>query len=168
MGGLWEAAVKSMKIHLRKTIGEATLTYEEMATLLCRIEACLNSRPLTPLPDEPRDLEPLTPGHFLVGDRILSPPNHPRNTALWSREVMHQLQPRTKWQRSRENLRPGRIVLVKNDSTPPTRWPLAKVESLHPGPDGLVRVVTLRRGAHTFDRAITKLVPLPAQQESDG
>ncbi|XP_053985485.1 uncharacterized protein LOC128879935 [Hylaeus volcanicus] len=85
MGGLWEAAVKSMKTHLKKTIGEATLTYEEMATLPCRIEACLNSRPLTPLLDEPRDLEPLTPGHFLVSDRLISPPEHPdlvTNTCL--------------------------------------------------------------------------------------
>ncbi|XP_018399005.1 PREDICTED: uncharacterized protein LOC108776790, partial [Cyphomyrmex costatus] len=33
-GGLWEAAVKSMKHHLRRVLGESTLTYEEMATLL--------------------------------------------------------------------------------------------------------------------------------------
>lgn len=32
-GGLWEAAVKSVKHHLRRVIGDAKLTYEEMATL---------------------------------------------------------------------------------------------------------------------------------------
>lgn len=47
--GIWEAAVKSVKHHLRRVIGEATITYEEMATLLVEVEACLNSRPITPL-----------------------------------------------------------------------------------------------------------------------
>ncbi|XP_025155716.1 uncharacterized protein LOC112588803 [Harpegnathos saltator] len=68
-GGLWEAGVRSVKHHLRRVIGEQALTFEEFATLLARIEACLNSRPLCPLTDDPQDLEALTPGHFLIGRR---------------------------------------------------------------------------------------------------
>jgi len=45
-GGLWEAAVKSMKYHLWRTLGSNIATYEELCTLLSEIEACLNSRPL--------------------------------------------------------------------------------------------------------------------------
>lgn len=60
-GGIWEAAVKSFKPHLRPVLGEATLTYEEMSTLLAQIEACLNSRPLQALTDDPDDLAALTP-----------------------------------------------------------------------------------------------------------
>ncbi|EFN70688.1 hypothetical protein EAG_00141, partial [Camponotus floridanus] len=60
---LWEAAVKSTKHHLRRVIGESTLTFEEMSTLLAQIEACLNSRPLQALSDDPDDLSALTPGH---------------------------------------------------------------------------------------------------------
>ncbi|XP_070155815.1 uncharacterized protein [Polyergus mexicanus] len=66
-GGKWEAAVKSVKHHLRRTIGETALTYKEITTLLVQIEAVLNSRPLCPLSDDPEDLAPLTLGHFVIG-----------------------------------------------------------------------------------------------------
>jgi len=66
-GGLWEKAVKSVKGHLRKILGNAMLTYEELYTVLVRIEACLNSRLITPLSSDPTDLKALIPGHFLIG-----------------------------------------------------------------------------------------------------
>lgn len=65
-GGIWEAGVKSVKHHLRRVIGTSKLTVEELATLLVQIEACVNSRPLTPL----TDTNVLTPGHFLIGEPI--------------------------------------------------------------------------------------------------
>lgn len=74
-GGLWEVAVKSIKDHLRKTLGNAALTYDEMNTILVRIEACLNSRLITPLPSDPSDLKVLTPRHFLVEDTLMELPD---------------------------------------------------------------------------------------------
>jgi len=67
MGGLWEAGVKSMKFHLLRVAGNAKLTYQRFNTLLCQIEALLNSRPICPLNNNPDDLQVLTPGHFLIG-----------------------------------------------------------------------------------------------------
>ncbi|XP_029170008.1 uncharacterized protein LOC114939764 [Nylanderia fulva] len=77
-GGLWEAAVKSAKYHLRRVIGETTLTFEELSTLLTQIEACLNSRPLQALSDDPDDVSALTPGHFLIGAPLLAIPEPPQ------------------------------------------------------------------------------------------
>ncbi|XP_075162773.1 uncharacterized protein LOC142235404 [Haematobia irritans] len=68
-GGLWEAAVKSVKHHLRRVIGEAKLTYEEMSTFLSQIESVLNSRPLRPVTIDHSEL--WTPRHFLVGRPLL-------------------------------------------------------------------------------------------------
>ncbi|XP_058840722.1 uncharacterized protein LOC131696195 [Topomyia yanbarensis] len=70
-GGLWEAGVKSVKSVLNKILKQATLNIIEFATLLCQIEAILNSRPLFAHSDDPVDEEVLTPGHFLV-DRPLT------------------------------------------------------------------------------------------------
>ena len=71
-GGIWEAAVKSMKKHLLKIIGNQLLTFETMNTYLIEIEAILNSRPITPISSNPNDLAALTPSHFLIGDVLTS------------------------------------------------------------------------------------------------
>ena len=63
-GGLWEAAVKSMKKHLKHIVGNVKLIFEEFSTVLTQIEACLNSRPLVPLNNDDDGIEALTPGHF--------------------------------------------------------------------------------------------------------
>ena len=59
-GGLWEKGVKSVKGHLEMVIGNQSLTLEEMTTLLCEVKACLNSRPLTQLSNDPADLASVT------------------------------------------------------------------------------------------------------------
>lgn len=56
-----------MKRHLSCIVGNVWLTFEELSTVLCQVEACLNSRPLTPLPSDDDGVEVLTPGHFLIG-----------------------------------------------------------------------------------------------------
>lgn len=67
-GGLWEAAVKSVKSLLKRTLGERRLTFEELSTVVTEAEAVINSRPLIPL-NSPSDdaISPLTPGHVFGG-----------------------------------------------------------------------------------------------------
>ncbi|XP_017490530.1 PREDICTED: uncharacterized protein LOC108378737, partial [Rhagoletis zephyria] len=73
-GGLWEAAVKSAKHHLVRCVGSQTMWYTQLQTLAARIEACLNSRPITPLYDDPDEKFALTPGDFLIGAPLLAVP----------------------------------------------------------------------------------------------
>ncbi|XP_014487595.1 PREDICTED: uncharacterized protein LOC106751252 [Dinoponera quadriceps] len=101
----------------RKVIGEATFTYEEMVTLLAEVEAYMNSRPIAAMSDDPEDLSPLTPGHFLIGALLLSVPEpllteEPTSRLTrwkllqkmrdhvwqrWLQEYLTSLLPRTKW-----------------------------------------------------------------------
>ncbi|XP_076246254.1 uncharacterized protein LOC143186464 [Calliopsis andreniformis] len=74
-GGMQEAGVKSVKHHLKRTLGEFTPTGEEMQTLLCKIDASLNSRPIAPLSDDPDDYTSLTPGDLVLVQNPRLPPN---------------------------------------------------------------------------------------------
>ncbi len=75
-GGLWESAMKGMKTHLRKVTSEVKLTFEELQTIVCQVEACMNSRPLAPLnPTNDEVNEVLTPAHFLIGRSLIAIPD---------------------------------------------------------------------------------------------
>ena len=76
-GGLWESEVKSVKSELRRVLGEAKLTFEEYNTVLCQVEASLNSQPLVPIDSDENGIEVLTPGHFLIGHPIEALPDPP-------------------------------------------------------------------------------------------
>lgn len=182
-GGLWEAAVKSFKHHLRRVIGEQKLTFEEFNTLLHQIEACLNSRPLISLTENPDD-DYLTPGHFLIGASLLTrPQTEPDNMCLtsrwqmvqnmnkqfwkkWSSDYLQSLQSRTKWRKPTPNMKVDDIVLIKEDNIPPGKWLLGRITDVHPGKDGRVRVVTLKTKNGVMKRPILKLTYLPVNEES--
>ncbi|CAB0036225.1 unnamed protein product [Trichogramma brassicae] len=186
-GGLWEAAVKSFKAHLKRTLGPRRVTFEEMSTLLVSIEAVLNSRPLCPVTNDSDDLHVLTPGHFLVGTSLLTIPEQDVNAdALdhlqhwqliqglravfwkkWSREYLNTLQQRTKWLRRRESIAVGDIVLLMDPSLlrPTGRWPLGRIIEVHHGRDGLVRTAVIKTAHGTYTRPIVKLVLLPVRPE---
>ncbi|CAG7830796.1 unnamed protein product [Allacma fusca] len=156
-GGLWEAGVKSMKQHLRRVVGNEVLNYEEMSTVLVEIEACLNSRPLCPLSDDPNDLLPLTPGHFLTVQHFWN---------RWSSEYLSRLQQRPKWIKSQPNLEINSLVLLKDVRLPKLQWKLGRITSVYPGPDGKVRVVNVKTSDGLFKRPITKVCLLPIETHS--
>lgn len=182
-GGLWEANVKSIKYHLKRTMDNTHLTFEELSTLLVRIESCLNSRPICPLSNDVDDLEYITPGHFLIGDSLLSLPESPiQDLSLqsiylakekmlnafwknWRNDWLSQLQTRPKWRKIEQNINLNDLVIIKDDRLPPNQWILGKIIELHPGNDDLVRVVSIKTKNGTYKRCVSKICKLPSNEQ---
>lgn len=187
-GALHEINIKSTKQLLYRVIGEQHLTFEEFSTLLTRIEAVLNSRPLCPLSSDPSDFQPLTAGHFIIGrpltalpepsfdDRPLSALKRfqliqalsQRFWTLWTRSYLHTLQTRSKWLSPSSPPQVGELVLVKEDNLPPLQWKLGRITRTIPGKDGVIRVVDLDTAHGHLRRPVLKIARLPldsAQEE---
>ena len=63
-GGFFERMVRSVKRYLRKVLGNAKLTLDELNTVLVEVEGTLNSRPLTDAFEE-FEGEVLTPSYLI-------------------------------------------------------------------------------------------------------
>lgn len=186
-GGLWEAAINSAQKHFVRVLGDKKLPFDEMETFLVQIESCLNSRPLTKISDDPSDLQALTPGHFLIGTSLQSVPDVdyesiPSNRLhlwqqlqkmlqdVWKRwhvEYLQSLQPRSKWLKESVQLQVNQLVVIVDENQPPMRWPTARIHELHPGKDGVVRVVTLQTATGLLTRPTSKICILPIPSESN-
>lgn len=111
----------------------------------------LNSRPLYALHDEPSDSVVITPGHFLINEPFVLPPpiasprvanNKIKNIRAeqqkllesfwnsWRNEYLVTLMQRKKWAIEKAPIQIGQIVLVNEENTSPTHWPLGKIVDL--------------------------------------
>ena len=184
-GGLWEAAVKSAKKHLRRTMGNNVLNFEELSTLFCQIENVLNSRPIGTISEDPKDETPITPADLCSGGKLDLIPSQSSSTpsniedcspmkrwafiqnllhgfwTRWSKEYVSSLQERGKWTAEKENLKLGDIVYITDDNTPPLQWPIGRVIHVYSGPDRFVRVVKIKTATGIYNRAVHKLRKMP-------
>jgi hypothetical protein len=186
-GGLWEAGVKSVKYHLRRVVGDQNLRQDEFGTLLCTIEAILNSRPLCTMSPDLSDLDALTPAHFLIGiiltsileedvteikqnrltrwQRVQQMTQH--FWKRWSAEYLSSLQQRFKWTKKSSNIQVGDLVLMHDETLNSTKWKLARVIATHPGKDSLVRVVTVKTAKGEYERPVVKLSPILSPNDDE-
>jgi len=73
-GGVFERMVDSMKRCLRKFIGQAKFSLDELHTAVVEVESIINSTPLTYLSQCDLD-EALTPSHLITGRRVINLPD---------------------------------------------------------------------------------------------
>ncbi|UYV70876.1 hypothetical protein LAZ67_8000946 [Cordylochernes scorpioides] len=144
--------------------GTTVLTYEDMLTVLIHIESCLNSRPLAPLGNDLNDLEALNPAHFSITSTSQCVPEEEfilvKDHLLWSTDFIQSLQQRNKWKIKEPNMLAGSLVLIKEGHVLPAKWLMGRVVEVHPGKDGVVRVVSVRTMAGVIKRPLVKLALL--------
>ncbi|GFX56927.1 integrase catalytic domain-containing protein [Trichonephila clavipes] len=185
-GGFWERLVGMLKNVLRKVLGKASLNEEELNTLLCDAESIINSRPITYLSEDPKDLVALTPA--------ISCPNSShvpsRNSRNWSvpdfdmidskkleRRFIYRVKIRKDLRnrfrneylgllkdyskvRKEASVKDGDIVLIGDNDVKRINWPMAKIIKSFPGKDGRIRVVEVKTPSGNLIRPIQKLYPL--------
>jgi hypothetical protein len=66
----------------------------------------------------------------------------------------------------KDDLKIGELVLVVEENLPLTKWLLARITNVSKGLDGHVRIVELNCKGKFIKRAITKICPLPCNNNN--
>ena len=189
-GAIWERLIGLVKSCLKKVLGHALVTFEELSCILIELEAIINDRPLGYDPGDLNQLEVLTPNHLLYGRKLRT---FPKEVTLWeelsSDPTVGKGEEVTKrfkyishicdhlWKRwEREYLSALREthnnsvrgatwpnigeLVLIHDEGPRAKWKLGKIIRLYPGGDGVVRVVQLKTCMGLINRPVVKLYPL--------
>lgn len=187
-GGIWESHIKLVKSHITRVIGSNILTFEEFCTMLTQIESIVNSRPISPLSNDPQDLSPLTPAHFLIGRPLTAIPEDDFTTTKeghlsvyqrlqqtiqhfwkrWKRDYINNLQAQQKWRTSSgKQINKDMLVLLVDDDNPPNAWKMGRVNHVWPGSDNKIRVVSVKTPTTEVKRVINKVCMLPFYHDND-
>ena len=185
-GGFWERLVRSVKTCLKRILGKASLTFEELTTMLAEVEAVLNSRPLSYVDSDDSEPQPLTPAHFLVGKRLTSlppktmlPPSQATNVSRedmcrrwryrqrlltsfwnsWRKDYLMDLKSAHKCESPVPTvLKVGDVVLIGEDNIPRQTWKMGRIAELFPGRDGLIRSCAVRTTTGSVLRRPVQLI----------
>ncbi|XP_013384334.1 uncharacterized protein LOC106154518 [Lingula anatina] len=173
-GGVWERMIRSIRKILCSILGNQLVDDETLMTVLTEVEKILNSRPLSPVSDDPRDLEPISPSSLLLlrpnvcvspdveGDYFQDGWKRAQQLAdqfwdRWLKEYLPTLQERQKWLRPKRNLQVGDLVLIIDENAPRGCWPKALVQQVFPDRFGHVRQVMLKTSKGQLRRDVRKL-----------
>ena len=194
--GFYERLVGSTKRCLKKVLGNARLSYDEMHTMLVEVECTLNARPLTYVYNDV-ELEVITPSHLLHGRNIKSFPDYPLEDedykdidvgaryrylttklahywSRWRNEYLVNLREQhlNKSKPGSKFVQIGDIVLIGDDSKKRNQWKLGVVQELVPGKDGEVRGAKVRVASKgktsVWARPVQKLFPIEVKSENEG
>lgn len=165
---------------MRKTIGNAQLTYDELKEVLLDVEVALNNRPLSYV-EEDVQLPVLTPNSMLhtQPNSIPEMPPHHEDPELrkhskylrrckeamwrrWTKEYLRGLRERhnLKHKRSSCSVEVGDVVIIRDENKDRRKLRLGIVEEPIAGRDGIVRAVRLRAGKKHLECAVQQLYPL--------
>jgi len=171
-GGHFERLIGCVKRCLRKVIGIARLSYDELSTVLTEIESILNSRPLTYCYSELGE-EVLSPSHLIHGRRLTplstgfstygsyddydAPLNLSKRFLYltktlshfwnrWRREYLPDLRESHRMKTiSSAEVKTGDVVVIQDDNVKRGMWKSGIVEEVIKGKDGNIRGAKVRK-----------------------
>ena len=162
--------------------------------MLVKIEAVINSRPITFQSDDPMEPRPLSPSDLLIGRRLTTLPVQPSQpdpdrldfnrvdatnrikylerlaNDFWTRWQKEYLRERSLHYERRRNIQPirvGEVVLIQADNVKRQEWKMGVISELHPSADGIVRSVTLRTTNGDLRRPVQRLCALELNEDED-
>lgn len=186
MGGVWERQIRAVKISLREVLKERYPQEYVLKTLFAEIENIINSRPLTHVPLNSEDEDPITPNHFLIGPLFLASPctkscdsdlfllnkwkAAQKLTDLfwkkWVQQYLPTLLNRNKWNQSITTpLKIGDIVVIVDSNEPRNSWPKGKIVATYPAKDGKIRIVDIQTKSGIYRRPVSKLCKMDVAKE---
>lgn len=176
-GGYWERLIRILKNLLRRILGQASVTYEELQTILCDCEATMNGRPLTFINDDTcAYLEPLTPACFiqpLQGNDVTDFDEIDATNLNRRLKYIHSLREQfrnrfkseylttlvQKGTEKTDHLQINDVVLIETDEKR-IKWPLGIVQELYMGKDGVNRTARVKTSTGTKIRPVQRLYKL--------
>ena len=185
-GGQFERLIGLFKRAFYKTIGNGTLTWEELEEVVLDIEIALNNRPLNYL-EHDVEMSVLTPNTMLninpnilpeLKAHYLEEQNLRKRAKFlkkcketmwkrWTREYVRSLRERHRQGKGKQISYPkvGDAVIIQDEERNRNHWKMGIVEELIKGRDGIVRGAKVRTAKGKLERAIQQLYPLELSSE---
>lgn len=172
-GGFFERLVGVMKKLLKKSLGKASLSLDELTTVLIEVEGTMNQRPITYVYDDPMELQPLTPLMFIQENTSVAVPEldavdeqHLTRRVRYLHEVRTQLKDRFRKEylssllmhssKATKPIEEGELVWIVSDEKR-VNWVLGRVIECFPGKDGVVRAARIKTQHGELLRPVQKL-----------
>ena len=171
-GGVTERMIRSIRAVMNGLNIKYRMDSTTLRTVFSEVANVVNNRPLTGTAIEDPHERVMTPNILLTGKEGLSAPppgDFPEEDVYcrkrwivaqavteafwkaWKAEYLSLLTQRQRWTEKMRNVKVGDIVLLWDDSEARNDWKIARVNSVKPGSDDLVRSVEVVIGNHNLD-----------------
>ena len=189
--GCAESLIKSIKRAIKNSIGEQTLSFPELQTVMFEVSNVVNERPIGLRNKEIEDGGYLCPNNLILGRASVSVPSGPfdENSSvrkrcrfiqklvngfwkIWIRDYFPSLYVRQKWHIQKRQVKGGDIVLIKDTNAVRGNWQLGQIDNLHYGNDNVCRKVDIRykipvnKRCNIISRAVQNIVILLPVEEN--
>ena len=192
--GVVEAAVKTVKMALLKTLRRALIPVEELITVCKEIKHMINARPIVAVRqgDVSQDTMALTPNHLLFGYQLNNLPfleSQPKplrkeDMDVWKRwrrrqklrteflqlyidRYLADLAKTPRWHSEKSPLKVGDLVIILDPLRKRRDWPIGQIEQTIPGQDGLIRTAVIRTARGLATRSVRSLVRIREDPATD-